>query len=79
MTNHIHLLIQVADAPLGRLMLRIASHYARQVQKRFKTTGHLFECRYHAPLVETDEYLLELVRYIHLNPVRVYIVDSPAQ
>jgi REP element-mobilizing transposase RayT len=75
MTNHVHLLTQVADVPLGRLMLRVASRYARTVQKRFKTTGHLFERRYHAILVDADEYLLKLVRYIHLNPVRARMVE----
>jgi REP element-mobilizing transposase RayT len=77
MTNHIHLLIQVGDTPLGRLMLRIASRYARKLQARFKTTGHLFERRYHAILVDADNYLLELLRYIHLNPLQAGIVKSP--
>lgn len=78
MTNHVHFLVQVSDMPLGRLMLRIASRYARAVQRRFHTTGHLFERRYHAILVDADEYLLELLRYIHLNPVRAKMVDEPA-
>lgn len=77
MTNHIHLLIQVADIPLGRIMLRIASQYARAAQKRLHTTGHLFEKRYHAVLVDADAYLLELIRYIHLNPVRAHMVRHP--
>jgi REP element-mobilizing transposase RayT len=76
MTNHVHLLVQVGDAPLGNLMLRIASRYARSVQRRFQTTGHLFERRYHAVLVDADEYLLELLRYIHLNPVRAGMVRT---
>ncbi len=76
MTNHIHLLIQVSDAPLGRLMLRIASRYARGVQRRLQTTGHLFERRYHCVLVDADEYLLELLRYVHLNSVRARMVDN---
>jgi putative transposase len=79
MTNHVHVLIQVGNKPLGALIQRIASQYARQVQKRFGTTGHLFERRYHAVIVDADEYLLELVRYIHLNPVRANMVDSPDQ
>lgn len=78
MTNHVHMLIQVGNVPLGRLMLRIASRYARELQVRFHTTGHLFERRYHAVLVDADEYLLELLRYIHLNPVRAKIVADPA-
>jgi REP element-mobilizing transposase RayT len=77
MSNHIHLLLQVADVPLGRLMLRIASQYARRVQASLRTTGHLFERRYHAVLVEADRYLLTLVRYIHLNPVRAGLVKDP--
>src|SRR5262249_17318822 len=68
----------VANIPLGSLMLRIASRYARTVQKRLATTGHLFQRRYHAILVDTDAYLLELIRYIHLNPVRAGMVRSAA-
>jgi len=78
MSNHVHLLMQVGDTPLGRLMLRIASRYARNVQARLRTTGHLFERRYHAVLIDADEYLLELLRYIHLNPVRAHMVAHPS-
>ena len=79
MTNHVHALLQVSDVPLGRLMLRIAGQYARMTQARLLTTGHLFEKRYHPILVDTDAYLLELVRYIHLNPVRARLVSTPAE
>jgi REP element-mobilizing transposase RayT len=78
MTNHLHLLVQISDVPLGRLVMRIASLYARIVQARLDTTGHLFERRYHAVLVDADAYLLTLVRYIHLNPVRAGLVADPA-
>jgi hypothetical protein len=78
MTNHVHLLVQVSDVPLGKLILRIASRYARMVQRSIETTGHLFERRYHAVLVDADAYLLTLVRYIHLNPVRAAIVSDPS-
>lgn len=77
MTNHTHTLIQVGDVPLGRLMLRIAGRYARAVQQQLRTTGHLFEKRYHSVLVDADAYLLELLRYIHLNPVRAHMVQHP--
>lgn len=76
MTNHIHLLIQVGEAPLGRLMLRIAGQYARTVQARIHTTGHLFEKRYYAVLVDADEYLQQLLRYVHLNPVRARLAAT---
>jgi putative transposase len=78
MTNHVHMLIQVGDAPLGRLMLRIAGRYARRVQAQLRTTGHLFEKRYYPVIVEAEEYLLELLRYIHLNPVRARMVQHPS-
>ncbi|MGQ0384721.1 MAG: transposase [Gammaproteobacteria bacterium] len=79
MTNHIHLLIRVADVPLGKLMLRVASSYARTVQLRLDTTGHLFERRYHAALVDADRYLLAVIRYIHRNPVDAGLVSDPAR
>jgi REP element-mobilizing transposase RayT len=78
MTNHIHLLLQVSDVPLGSLILRIAGRYARSVQRSIDTTGHLFERRYHAVLVDADAYLLTLVRYIHMNPVRAAMVSDPS-
>ena len=79
MTNHLHLLVQVGDRPLGELMQRVGSRYARMIQKNLGTTGHLFERRYHALLIDANEYFLELLRYIHLNPVRARIVDHPRE
>lgn len=79
MTNHIHALVQIGDKPLGALMLRIAGRYARTIQANLHTTGHLFEKRYHPVLVDHDAYLLQLLRYIHLNPVRAAMVSSPEQ
>lgn len=78
MSNHIHLLVQVAHEPLGKAIHRIASRYARQFQAALLTTGHLFERRHHAVLVDADAYLLALVRYIHMNPVRGGLVRDPA-
>ncbi len=60
-------------------MLRIASRYARELQARFHTTGHLFERRYHAVVVDADTCLLELLRYIHLNPVRASMITLPVE
>lgn len=79
MTNHIHLLVEISDMPLGKLMLRIGSGYARTVQLRLETSGHLFERRYHASLVNTDRYLLAAVRYLHRNPVEGGLARDPAQ
>jgi REP element-mobilizing transposase RayT len=77
MTNHVHTLLQVSNTPLSKVMLLVAGRYARSVQARLQTTGHLFEKRYHALLVDADEYLLTLLRYIHLNPVRASLASSP--
>lgn len=77
MTNHVHMAIQVGDTPLGPLVQRIAGQYARRLQRRLPTTGHLFEGRYRAVLVDADEHLLRLTRYIHLNPSRAGMVADP--
>jgi putative transposase len=74
MSNHLHFLVRVAAVPLGHVMRDIASNYARAFQLKIPTTGHLFERRYHATLVDVDSYLLEVLRYIHLNPVAAGIV-----
>ena len=63
--------------PLGRLMQTVASTYARRKQQQVPTTGHLFERRYRAILVDNDAYWLTLVRYIHRNPVEAGIVADP--
>jgi len=77
MTNHVHALIQVGDEPLGGLMMRVAGQYARITQSGLKTTGHLFEKRYYPVLVDADRYLIALLRYIHMNPVRAGLAASP--
>lgn len=79
MTNHVHLAIRIGEAPLGPIMASVASRYARCRQRAVPTTGHLFERRYRARLIDADRYLLALVRYIHLNPVRARLVDDPRE
>ena len=76
MTNHLHLLMQIGEQPLGRVMQRIGTRYSRYRHKQLKTTGHLFERRYRAKLVEMDTYVFALLRYIHLNPVVAGMVAS---
>lgn len=78
MTNHVHLAVQVGDVRLGRLMQAVASSYARRKQQQVPTTGHLFERRYRAILVDNDAYWLTVIRYIHRNPVEAGIVADPA-
>lgn len=77
MTNHIHLAIQVGDAPLSRIMQNLSFRYTLWINRKLNRTGHLFQGRYKAVLVDADSYLLELIAYIHLNPVRAgMVIDS---
>jgi REP element-mobilizing transposase RayT len=78
MTNHLHLIVQVGSIPLGRVIQQIASQYARAFQINLQTTGHLFENRYHATLIDTEAYLLEALRYVHQNPLRARMVAAVA-
>lgn len=71
MTNHVHLLVETPQANLGRFMHRLQTAYTVYYNRRHGRAGHLFQGRYKAILVEGDEYLLKLSRYIHLNPVHV--------
>jgi len=77
MSNHLHLAIQVGDIPLPRIIQNLSFRYTRWINWRQRRSGHLFQGRYKAVLVDADAYLLELTRYIHLNPVRAGIVKEP--
>lgn len=77
MSNHIHLIIEVADVPLSRIMHNLSFRYTAYLNKKKNSIGHVFHGRYKAVLVDTDNYLLELVRYIHNNPVAAGIVETP--
>jgi len=70
MDNHLHLGVQVGSVPLSKIMQILASRYTRWSNWRQQKTGHLFQGRYKAILVEEDAYLLQLIAYLHLNPVR---------
>jgi putative transposase len=77
MPNHYHLIIQTPKANLNLLMHSLNSAYTTYFNLKGKRVGHLFQGRYKALLVDADSYLLELSRYIHLNPVRAGISESP--
>ena len=78
MTNHVHMAVQGGTEPLAKFMSFLASNYARTCNRQRLRSGHLFERRYQAILVQQNNYLLELVRYIHLNPVRANMVETPS-
>lgn len=79
MTNHFHLLVETPDANLGRGMQQLNSTYSQAFNRRHRRVGHLFQGRYKGILVERESHLLELVRYVVLNPVRAGMVSTPAQ
>jgi REP element-mobilizing transposase RayT len=78
MPNHFHLLVEVGEAPTGRIMQGLLTGYARWFNRVHRRRGHVFQGRYKAIMCDQDSYLLELVRYIHLNPVRAGLVRNPA-
>ncbi|MGY4707263.1 REP-associated tyrosine transposase [Candidatus Bipolaricaulota sp. J31] len=79
MGNHYHLLIETPEANLSRGMRQLNGVYTQRFNRRHKRSGHLFQGRYKAILVEKDPYLLELARYIVLNPVRAGLVRYPGR
>ena len=76
MDNHAHILIRSGEKGLSTIMRKTLTWYAIYFNRRHRRTGHLFENRYKSILCEEDSYLLTLVRYIHLNPVRVGRVST---
>jgi REP element-mobilizing transposase RayT len=79
MTNHAHLLIEVHEVPLSRIMQNLQFRYTRKFNIKYKKEGHLFQGRYKALLCDRDAYFLELSAYIHLNPIRAGIVEKPSE
>jgi REP element-mobilizing transposase RayT len=79
MPNHFHLLLRTCGMSLATMMRRLLTGYAVRYNRRHERKGHLFQNRYKSIVVEDDPYFLELVRYIHLNPVRGQIVESLSQ
>ncbi|GFE59542.1 transposase [Geobacter sp. AOG2] len=77
MGNHYHLLLETPGGNLSQIMRHINGAYTTYFNVKRKRAGHLFQGRYKAILVEADDYAAELSRYIHLNPVRVGIVERP--
>jgi putative transposase len=77
MSNHVHLLIETQEIPLSKILQGINQSYTTYFNRKYKTVGHLFQGRYKAILCDRDEYLLSLIKYIHLNPLRARIVKTP--
>ena len=77
--HHFHLLLKTGNVPVATLMRRLLTGYAVSFNLRHRRTGHLFQNRYKSILCQEEAYLLELVRYIHLNPLRAGYVSSMHQ
>jgi len=76
MTNHVHLLFKSGGKGISTVMRKLLTWYAIYYNRRHKRTGHLFENRYKSILCDEDNYLLALLRYIHLNPLRAGMVKT---
>lgn len=76
MDNHAHLLLRTGLVPIARVMARLLTGYAVSFNRKYRRHGQLFQNRYKSILCQEDPYLRELVRYIHLNPVRAGLVDG---
>jgi REP-associated tyrosine transposase len=74
--NHFHLLLRTGSVPISTVMRRLLTGYALWYNRRHRRSGHLFQNRYKSILCQEDVYLLELVRYIHLNPIRARLVED---
>ena len=79
MPNHVHLVVEVNELPLSKIMHNASFRYASWVNHIRERTGHLFQGRFKSVLVENDAQLLSLVRYVHLNPVRAKMTASPLE
>lgn len=77
MTNHYHLVVQTPEANLSKGMRQLNGMYTQACNRRQRQTGHLFQGRFKGILVDKDSYLLELARYVVLNPVRAGMVKHP--
>ena len=77
--NHFHLLLRTGNVPLATVMRRLLTGYAITYNLRHRRWGHLFQNRYKSILCQEEPYFLELVRYIHLNPLRADIVNDMEQ
>ena len=76
MDNHVHLLINEGDDEIGKIMKRINISYAYYFNKKYGRIGHLFQDRFKSEGIDSDAYLLSVVRYIHNNPVKAGLVKN---
>jgi putative transposase len=76
MSNHYHLLVRAGAQPLAKLMAPVLGGFAGNYNRRHRRSGYVFQNRFASILCDEESYLLELVRYIHLNPMRARLIDN---
>ncbi|WP_240620100.1 transposase [Peribacillus acanthi] len=76
MTNHIHLQMETSNTPPSIIMKLIHTKYAKYFNKKYHHSGHVFEKRYGAEIIDTSEYELDVSKYIHLNPFKANMVKQ---
>jgi putative transposase len=79
MTNHAHILLRSGLCGLSKFMRRFLTGYAITYNRRHHRHGHLFQNRYKSIVCDEDSYFQELVRYIHMNPLRVKLVKNMSE
>ena len=79
MDNHYHLLIETPSGNLSQIMHHINGAYTAYFNTKHARSGHLFQGRYKAIVIDADEYAREVSRYIHLNPVRAGLIENPEE
>lgn len=80
MTNHVHILaVPNNEDSLAKMMQKLSLSYTQYVNKKYKRTGRLWECRFHSSLVDKDNYLRSVCRYIESNPIRAKIISKTMQ
>jgi REP-associated tyrosine transposase len=77
MPNHVHLLLETGSTPLAKFVQGLQQSYTQYFNRSYRKVGHLFQGRYKAIICDKDKYLLALVRYIHLNPMRAGLAKRP--
>jgi REP-associated tyrosine transposase len=76
MTNHVHLLIRPLEVPISRLMQSLLVSHTQRHHRRHRGGGHVWQGRFKSPVIQDDEHLLTVLRYIEANPVRARIVEA---
>lgn len=77
MNNHYHLQIRSSEVPFSKLMSLINKRYANYYNTKYRLTEHVYEKRYYDQIIEDKQGMLEVSRYIHLNPVKAKMVKAP--